>query len=296
MPPFFFMRLDALCSAAQDKRKDKQTITTMNDEQPLCGGQLDINVRAMFLGERIDLRALESAARLASAPLTIRAGSRGCAVLFRHGAVVLFGMEPMEEVAFLQQLEPLVSSPFDKIETEETRLRVDQAHPDNIAHGALLVATVTVERLQLVAEALAKSVALAYYESHVSSVFDRVEPLAIELQAKGRSSQRSRELLQYIGDALRIQHRTIGRVEIVDKPELLWEHPELERFYHRLTDEYELNERQRALDNKLKVISDIAETLLDLLHNRRSLRVEWYITILIVFEILLTLYEMFMRH
>ena len=268
----------------------------MSDNHELCGGQQDIAVRALFIGERIDLRALESAPRLASAPLTISAGSRGCAVLFRHGAVVLFGMEPMEEVAFLQQLEPLVSSPFAKAETEQTRLRVDSERPDTITHGALLLAEMTVERLQLVAEALAKSVALAYYESHVTSVFDRVEPLAIELQEKGRSSQRSRELLQYIGDALRIQHRTIGRAEIVDKPELLWEHPELERLYHRLTDEYELNERQRALDNKLQVISDIAETLLDLLHNRRSLRVEWYITLLIVFEIMLSLYEMFIRH
>ena len=36
-------------------------------------------------------------------------------------------------------------------------------------------------------------------------------------------------------------------------------------------------------------------TLLDLLQNRRSLRVEWYIVILIVVEIVLTLYELFVR-
>jgi uncharacterized Rmd1/YagE family protein len=35
--------------------------------------------------------------------------------------------------------------------------------------------------------------------------------------------------------------------------------------------------------------------VLNLLQNRRSLRVEWYIIILIVFEILLTLYAMFVR-
>jgi uncharacterized Rmd1/YagE family protein len=34
----------------------------------------------------------------------------------------------------------------------------------------------------------------------------------------------------------------------------------------------------------------------DLLSTRHSLRVEWYIVILIVFEILLTLYEMFIKH
>ena len=78
----------------------------------------------------------------------------------------------------------------------------------------------------------------------------------------------------------------------MEKPELLWEHPELERLYHRLEGEYELSERHMALERKLDLLSKTAETLLGLLSTKRSLRVEWYIVILIVFEILLTLYEM----
>jgi uncharacterized Rmd1/YagE family protein len=35
------------------------------------------------------------------------------------------------------------------------------------------------------------------------------------------------------------------------------------------------------------------ETALGLIQARRSLRVEWYVVILIVFEILMTLYQMF---
>ncbi len=258
--------------------------------------QQEVPVRALFLGERIDLRALETAERLATAPLALRAGHRGCAVLFRYGAVVLFGLEPLEEVSFLKQLELLIASPFPKAETEQTQLRVETGHADGIQDSTLVLGGDDIERLQLIAEVLAKSVALAYYEAQVARVFDRIEPLAVELEQQGRSSQRSRELLRHIGGALRIQHRTVGRAEIVDKPELLWEHPELERFYHRLEDEYELSERQRALDHKLQLIAATAGTLLDLLHNRRSHRVEWYITILIVVEILLSLYELFVRH
>jgi uncharacterized Rmd1/YagE family protein len=41
------------------------------------------------------------------------------------------------------------------------------------------------------------------------------------------------------------------------------------------------------------LLSRTIETVLDLLNQRRSLRVEWYIVILIVIEIGLTLYEMF---
>jgi uncharacterized Rmd1/YagE family protein len=53
-----------------------------------------------------------------------------------------------------------------------------------------------------------------------------------------------------------------------------------------------------ALERKLQVISNTAETLLDLLQTQQSQRVEWYIVILIVVEIALTLYELFVsgRH
>ena len=93
-----------------------------------------------------------------------------------------------------------------------------------------------------------------------------------------------------------VQHKMVGRVEVTEKPDLLWDRPDLERLYTRLVDEYELPDRHRALDRKLELIARTAETVLDLLQTKRSLRVEWYIVILIVVEILLTLYEMFIAH
>lgn len=255
-----------------------------------------LRARALFVGERIDLRALERTEQLASNPLLLRAGQHGCAVLMRYGAVVLFGLEPLEEVHFLQQLAPLVQAPFAQPESEETTLACSAERTEAIENDTIHLHQFDAERLQLVAEVLAKSIALSHYEKSVATVFGDIEPLAVKLESHGKGGRKSRELLQYIGSALRIQHQTIGRAEIGEKPELLWEHPELERLYHRLSDEYELNERQLALDSKLQLVSTTATTLLDLLHNRRSLRVEWYITILIVVEILLTLYEMFLRH
>jgi required for meiotic nuclear division protein 1 len=79
---------------------------------------------------------------------------------------------------------------------------------------------------------------------------------------------------------------------VLEKPDVLWEHPELERFYARLRDDYELRERERALNRKLELISRTVATLLELIQNRRSLRVEWYIVALILFEIALTLHGM----
>jgi uncharacterized Rmd1/YagE family protein len=87
----------------------------------------------------------------------------------------------------------------------------------------------------------------------------------------------------------------VGRVAVSDKPDVLWDRPDLERLYLRLTEEFETADRYEAVEAKLNLIGRTIQTAIDLVQSRRSLRVEWYIVILIVFEIVLTLYEMFVR-
>lgn len=63
----------------------------------------------------------------------------------------------------------------------------------------------------------------------------------------------------------------------------------------RLTDEFEIPDRFEAVESKLDLIGRTIQTAVNLVQSRRSHRVEWYIVILIVCEIALTLYEMFIR-
>jgi uncharacterized Rmd1/YagE family protein len=107
-----------------------------------------VTVRALLLGERIDLKGLEAAQRLASNPLLISAGEGQQAALFRYGAVVLFGLSPLQEVTFLNQLAPLVGQAYAKRETEDARIRVDPASEEQIAGGEIVLREVTLERLQ----------------------------------------------------------------------------------------------------------------------------------------------------
>ena len=56
-------------------------------------------------------------------------------------------------------------------------------------------------RLQIVAAALSKSVVLAEYESLVSETFVEIKPLAVELQ-KGQAKRRDKNLIKHIGNSL----------------------------------------------------------------------------------------------
>ncbi len=255
-----------------------------------------ISVRACFLGERLQLRGLPEPS-VTLGPLTLPAGEAGFAVLFRYGVVVYFNLTEAEQKTFLKDLRPRIESPLRRIETEDAQLYVvGKQQPEGITPEGIGIADIALARLQIVAVALARSVALAYYESAMANVFDLIEPLARRLENPSAGGRRLRELLRHIGGTLLVQHKMIGRVEIQDKPDLLWEHPELERLYLHLENEYELRERNIVLDRKLALISQTAETAVNLMQNRSMLRVEWYIVALIVFEVLLYTYDIWFKY
>jgi required for meiotic nuclear division protein 1 len=89
-----------------------------------------------------------------------------------------------------------------------------------------------------------------------------------------------------------VQHRVSGHVAVAEKPDVLWDRPDLERLYGRLEDEYELKERVNLLNRKLAVITETAKVLTDIIDTRRSLRLELIIVLLILFEIVITFYQM----
>lgn len=265
----------------------------MSADKPLRSSAF--RARALLLGARLDLRNWPEGETLARAPLTARLAGGGVAVLFRYGVAVLFDAPPEAEQALRERLAPLTEHRYRTPELEELEVRVEAARAEGLHEGALLVQSAGLERLQLVAEALSKSVLLGHYEARLGADFDRIEPLALQLERRGRIGGGTREHLKRIGALLLIEQRMVGRAQIGDKPELLWEHPRLEGLNALLEDEFEIRERLAALDRKLELAARTERTLVDVMSTRHALRVEWYIVALIAFEILLTLYGMWLR-
>jgi required for meiotic nuclear division protein 1 len=253
-------------------------------------------VRALLLGERIDTRGLERDDTIATNPLTLRIGQNGIAVLFRYGVAVFAGLSAIEEDDVVRSLSPRITEPSVPPETDQVQILIKPGGEDQVdPSGAVSLKASSPERLQIVANVLSKSLILSHYELRIASAFDRIEPLAARLQQTGRTGYQAKQLLQQIGGVLLTQHRMVGRVEMEEKPDVLWDHPELERLYSRLEDEYELAERSRALEGKLGLINETVGTVLDLVQNQRSTRLEWYIIGLILIEILLSLADIMLR-
>ncbi len=252
-----------------------------------------IVARGYLLADRIDTRRFEQGQPLATAPLAIRLEDTGTAVLLRYGAVILFNVSAAAERDFLDSLRPFLADPLPLPEIEELRLRLSSAGEDETdASGMVQLKDFSVPRLQTVAEIVAKSLVLARYEKTLATAFDQIEPLAAMLEQEGRIAFREQRLLRQMGDVLMTRHKMVGRVEVIEKPELVWEHPELDRLYVRLEAEYELRDRARAVERKLELIAGTSEMLVDLLQGKRSYRVELYIVLLIIVEIILSAYAL----
>lgn len=261
---------------------------------PAPAGVKRVTARALLLGDRIEAAGLERSDMISASPLAFRAGANGFVALYRFGVAVMIGLSPLEEDEVLNQVKLRVSGQHEHIDDESAVLEISPEFDDKIPPGgAIAMKDLSEQRLLVVADALAKSVSLGRDEREVNAVFDTVEPFAANLARFGRPPWKRRSMLKLIGQTLLVQHRVSGRVAVEEKPDVLWDRPDLERLYARLEDEYELKERAETLKHKLDTIVETARILTDILDADRATRLEATIVVLIVAEILLSLVQIF---
>ncbi|HZD05695.1 MAG TPA: RMD1 family protein, partial [Longimicrobiales bacterium] len=134
----------------------------------LFADRLRVGVRAHFLAERLEPGRMEGLDGNLRRAALVRL-PQGCAVVFRYGAVVTFGLSVGAERNFLEEVvRPALRGPLDLPEREEAELEVSTEREGTAADGAILVADTTPERLAVVAEVLARSTVLAHYEGTVA--------------------------------------------------------------------------------------------------------------------------------
>ena len=267
--------------------------TTVSPDFVMLGPlpELPAAMHARLLGSRIDTRAIDE-----DDPARLLAGAAGLTFVFRDGVAVTVGND-LEAIAALDRaLAARVSDPSPLRETESAELVVRPGGNEKIGpDGAIHLLDGAPERLELVAIVLARSVMLSRDEVLVAEAFDAISPLVSDLRARGRAELSIREAMKLVGNALAARHRIMGTASANDRPDMLWDHPGLDRLYARLEDEYELDERAEVLERKFVALGDVTEVLLDIVRDKRAFRLELAIVALIALEIVLSLIALVMR-
>lgn len=241
---------------------------------------------ARLIGTRINTRDLAVDPAVAAPGL-----AGGLVVAFRDGVLVTVGLSA-EALGRLESIcRKYVIDPTEVQEWEIAELELAPDGGDRIGPtGQIFLYDFRQERLLLVATVLARSVVLARDEVLVSEVFDRIAPLVTDLRLNGRVHFPIRSVMKLVGDVVAARHRVMGTTQVDERPDLLWDHPDIDRLYSRLDAEYELKERAQVLGRKFTVLGEFTEVMLDIVQDKRAYRVEIVIIALIAFEIVLTLF------
>ena len=245
------------------------------------------------IANHIETKQLKSLPVISLAPLTVRLPSSGAAVIFRFGCVVFFAATEQDREWLLELLTPACTGMLEAFSEESLTIKIDPEHPEGPEGDEIYLHAPDLDRIKIVAEILAKSNQIEFLESRLSSEFDKIEPLALDLADDGAFSINTRNLMKTVGTMLLAEQRMANRGDVTDRFNSLLTTAELLLLHARLEDEYELTERSLLIEHKLSTIGRTASTLLETIRYSSSHKVEIYILILIFIELLLTVYGYF---
>lgn len=250
-------------------------------------------VRAIRLGKKISLRELQKNLRFEVAfkePFVLEYSSKKFVVIFRYGVVVFWGLQPGDINHFLSRISPYVVDIMENQQEEQVEVKLN-AKKDEISPTGISFNGSSVEKVAIVSEVLGRSVVLDSFEHEVDNILVSFGDITAGFAAKGKTTLSSRTLLKKVGEAMSIQHLTVNQMAMLDKPDLTWEDASLNKFYRELADDYEIKDRYSILDDRLQMIFKNIEFILNVIDGRRSLFLEIIIVFLILFEILIFIYE-----
>lgn len=224
-------------------------------------------------------------------PLVIRAGKDSYLALLKYGVAAFWNMTGSQKRHWKKRIIPYLTDPHEKPLEAVDSIAVHSSF-EGIKKGKIYLKTFDPLRVSLVSVVLGRSLALEYYEIEIEKVLKEFSKVVISFGATGTTKLSTRELLKRVGYAMQLKHLAVSEMALLDKPDITWENPELEHLYYDLSEDFELEDRYGIITQKLKLIFQNIEFILNVVETRRSLLLEAIIVGLIVIEIVLFVYEL----
>lgn len=243
---------------------------------------------AVAFEENLALRQLTPVfphARVTAHDLFVPMEPEGGLYAFPFGAVVTYDLSPERRDAELTRLFQTGPKLTTQVVREDYSVIEDSALPIGLAQGTLSVDRLTPGRAGIVALTVAQSAAMEYYERIVERLLTRTSEFVEPLERRGSAPFRTRPLHRFIGQAISTRGEVLTVLHLLDKPDAAWEDPAMDRIYDDLRAEFDLVDRYRALELKLRSVQEALELLAEVARDSRLLWLEVIIVLLILLEV-----------
>ena len=250
-------------------------------------------LQADYFDDQVDLKAFCAINPhhriLGTNPLVLEPQKGSYVFLSRFGGVVFWNCPEILIRQIHEELKTLLA--LDKLEEQSRdflKVKIGAAE-DSVGFSEVELRELTVEKLRIVSLTLAQSVALDHFEGAVSKAMARFQPVVKALSQNGKLALSHSQVLKFIGFAMEVRAAVLNNLTLFDDPPETWESESLAHLDIALYAQFDLEERLRAIREKLIYLQDAGTTCLGLLDTRMRLRLEWIVILLILIETLLFL-------
>src|SRR2546429_9513390 len=130
-----------------------------------------------------------------------------------------------------------------------------------------------------------------YSDPLVDHLCARPAALAARREKTGTVRARPARLHRFIGEAITSRNEVLSVLHLLDKPDEVWEDPELDRIYDDLRAEFDLTDRYQSSEIKLRGGQESLELVVDVARDRRMWLLEMSIAGLILVELVLSIWR-----
>ena len=227
-----------------------------------------------------------------STKLVYQEGESGYFFIYRFGSVVFFNIEPSRQTAIVEKIRTIIGVKEALVTSEELFIDVQKDGKNEVLFERVILDKLSFERVDVLALVLAQSTALEYFELTVDELLKKSGKITSDLRDKGRMRMSEKQINKFIGTCMLAKQDMVSSMYLLDTPDEAWNNEVLDALYRDASDMFELKERYKTMDHKLRVMQDNLEIIADLVQNRRATLLELTIILLILVEVVLFVYEL----
>jgi uncharacterized Rmd1/YagE family protein len=204
---------------------------------------------------------------------------------FSYGVVVFWGFSEEEEKPLLAVLKDFEKSSLPKFELDE--FSFSYGDKLKIEDDEIILQKKDVLTKLAISYAVGQSVKLTVFEEVIHRTIEHSKQIPKDLAEKGKITLSRKETSRKMGELYLERNYINLHSEILDTPELFWEHADLEPIYRKMAHYLDITKRVDLLNRRLTLLHELFEILSDGLNHQHSSRLEWTIIILIIIEVII---------
>ncbi|XP_037675443.1 required for meiotic nuclear division protein 1 homolog isoform X1 [Choloepus didactylus] len=228
-------------------------------------------------------------------------GDPGTIFFFREGAAVFWNVKDKTMKHVMQVLEKHEIQPYEiaLVHWENEELNYIKTEGQSKLHRGEIKLNSELDLDDAILEkfafsnALCLSVKLAIWEASLDKFIESIQSIPEALKAGKKVKLSHEEVMQKMGELFALRHRINLSSDFLITPDFYWDRENLEELYDKMCQFLSIARRVKVMNEKLQHCMELTDLMRNHLNEKRALRLEWMIVVLITIEVMFEMGRVF---